>query len=368
MKKMILAACSAAMLPALAQAEVSIYGSIRAGLSVVKDNPNNFRSTFGVDDYGSRIGFKGGDDLGNGLKGIWQVETGFHVDGMPDTGTGSGILANRESFLGVQGNFGKIRIGHVTDILSDTEATDKLTAPRRDYTMAMFPLYEKTELFGSYGDGRFKNSVRFDSADYAGFNLALQYGAGEKQAAGQMKQDNFWSSRLEYKRAGFFGAWAYANKLNTVADHNSVINRLQFGYDANNLYLAATYQDVDFWGDAWAKKEGKLILPGVASTGIAPSGRNHLQNHDWALNAGYTIGNYTPWAMFSRRGDAKVDGARIENSSANQWALALDYKASKATLLRAGFGQIKQGEGARKAFAWTDTTASSYWAMIKHSF
>jgi hypothetical protein len=83
MKKLVLAAAIAAAMPVLAHADVTIYGSIRAGLDSMKSTDTSFKSSTGVDDFASRIGFKGNEDLGNGLKAIWQVETGMNVDGVP---------------------------------------------------------------------------------------------------------------------------------------------------------------------------------------------------------------------------------------------------------------------------------------------
>lgn len=53
MKKIVLAAAVAAAIPAFAQADVNLYGSLRAGVSVTKNSTNNYSSTFGVDDFGS---------------------------------------------------------------------------------------------------------------------------------------------------------------------------------------------------------------------------------------------------------------------------------------------------------------------------
>lgn len=63
MKKLVLAAAIAAALPVIAQADVTIYGSIRGGLDSMKSADTGFKSQTGVDDFGSRLGFKGNEDL-----------------------------------------------------------------------------------------------------------------------------------------------------------------------------------------------------------------------------------------------------------------------------------------------------------------
>ncbi|AXE36553.1 porin [Chromobacterium phragmitis] len=369
MKKIALVAAIAAAIPAFAQADVNIYGSLRAGVSVTKNSDNNYGSTFGVDDFGSRIGFRGKEDLGNGLKTVWQVETGFAVDGVTGLGsTDSGVLANRQSFVGLEGGFGTVRVGYINDVIGDTEATDNLYGPRRDSMGAGFPLYEATDAFGAYGDSRFKNSIRYDSPDFYGFNASVQYGAGENRAAGQMKQGEKYGVRLGYQNSGFFGAWVYGSQLNTGANKNSTINRIEGGYTNDNLYLAATYQWVTLYGNAHdTNKDGSLKLPGINNLPGITGSSNKLENTGWALNAAYTIGKFKPSIVYSKRDNAKVDGTRY-TLGASQWALGLDYTLSKSTLLEAGYGQVKENRDAQTINGHAKDTSSIYWAMIKHNF
>ncbi|KUM03906.1 porin [Chromobacterium subtsugae] len=370
MKKAILAAAIAAAVPALAQADVTLYGSLRAGVSSTKNSTNNYTSTFGVDDFGSRIGFKGKEDLGNGLKTIWQVETGLSLDGTSGfSSTDSGKLANRESYVGVEGGFGKVRLGYLTDVLGDTESTDNLYGPFRDNMGTGFPLYEATDVFGAYGDSRFKNGVRYDSPELYGFSGTAQYGAGESQAAGQMKQGDKVGLRLAYQNSGFFGAWAYAGALNTKGGSNSATNRLEGGYNANNLYLAASYQWVTLYGNAHAQKSDNSgpVLAGIGNFPTIATGTNKLENTTWAINAAYAFGNFKPSVVYSKRGDAKVDGVRY-SLGATQWAAALDYTVSKRTLLQAGYGQVKENRDAQTINGHAQSTSSTVWAMMKHNF
>lgn len=68
MKKLI--ALAVAALPMAAMADVTLYGTVEAALETGKGlkHTNNTKSTTRVDDTGSLIGFKGAEDLGNGLK------------------------------------------------------------------------------------------------------------------------------------------------------------------------------------------------------------------------------------------------------------------------------------------------------------
>lgn len=351
MRKTILAVSMISALPVLAHAEVVIYGKIKVGLESLKSPDTNFKTVNGVDDFNSRIGFKGDEGLGNGLKAIWQVENGFAADGVAGFGSGSGTLANRTTFVGLSGSFGKVRLGYIDDVLSETEATDNMDGPRRDSKGINFPLYEGSDLFGTYGDSRARNSVRYDSPVWNGLNAIVQYGAGEKAD----HSGNTVGIRLAYLNAptGLFGAYAYMGKSKQVADKDGKTQRIEFGYDANNLFIAGTYQWLDVYGNA-------------TSLGVADSAA-HLKNQGWGFNVAYTMGNWKPNLQYSKRKNPTVDGS-TQDWGAKQWGVSLEYSLSKQTLLAVGYGQVTNNAGAQLALKQASDTSSNTYLMLRHKF
>lgn len=64
-----------AVLPALAAAEVTLYGNIRSGVSVSQTKIGGERHTrSSVDDLGSYIGLRGSHPIGGGNKAVWQYQ------------------------------------------------------------------------------------------------------------------------------------------------------------------------------------------------------------------------------------------------------------------------------------------------------
>ncbi|MDX1353157.1 MAG: porin, partial [Thiomicrorhabdus sp.] len=103
MKKNIiaLAVASAIAAPvAMADAPV-VYGQINVAIDSVKDE--GMRTT----DRDSRLGVKGSEDLGNGLKAIYKMEFGVSIDDDANKGT----LTNRNQYVGLSGGFGTILMG-----------------------------------------------------------------------------------------------------------------------------------------------------------------------------------------------------------------------------------------------------------------
>jgi predicted porin len=90
---------------ASAQTNTTVYGIVDIGLTHSKSDVAGTR--WGIDSgnwYGSRLGFRGTEDLGDGLSANYQLENGFSAD----TGNlgQSGRLFGRHAWVGLQGGFG----------------------------------------------------------------------------------------------------------------------------------------------------------------------------------------------------------------------------------------------------------------------
>lgn len=122
MQKKLIALAVAGMVAAplaMAQSNVTIYGIADVGFTygsshsgiydpVTDSVGNKAKSRTGLDSGrrgGSRIGFRGTEDLGNGMKAMFVIEQGFTID------TSSVPNTDRQSFLGLSGDFGTVTGG-----------------------------------------------------------------------------------------------------------------------------------------------------------------------------------------------------------------------------------------------------------------
>ena len=97
---------------ASAQTSVSIYGIADAGIgyrdSGAAGNAKSWRLDSGQQS-GSRIGFRGTEDLGSGMSATCVLENGYSID---DGNLGqSGRLFGRQAFVGLNGGFGSLKFG-----------------------------------------------------------------------------------------------------------------------------------------------------------------------------------------------------------------------------------------------------------------
>ena len=127
MKKLLAIAVAAALVaPAAAMAETTLYGKLHASYGEVKDNAGD--KVTGVESHSSRIGIKGSHALNNGLEATYGLEYGIDLDGdnggdavngrpsidaRPpiDADVSSKSLSARNTFVGVKGGFGEVRVG-----------------------------------------------------------------------------------------------------------------------------------------------------------------------------------------------------------------------------------------------------------------
>jgi GBP family porin len=116
MKKTLLAlAAVAASSAAFAQSSVTLYGVVDASVESVKGDKTVTRVS--SDNLStSRLGFKGTEDLGDGLKANFVLETGLKVDtGAADTTR----FFNRAAWVGLAGGFGDVRLGRIDSAIGD---------------------------------------------------------------------------------------------------------------------------------------------------------------------------------------------------------------------------------------------------------
>jgi predicted porin len=91
--------------PMIAQAESGFYGSIRQGIVSSSNDAPGSDTSLSIANRGSRLGFAGETDLGNGMTGFGKYEYGVNTSGTADT------VTRRKAYVGIKGDFGSVRLG-----------------------------------------------------------------------------------------------------------------------------------------------------------------------------------------------------------------------------------------------------------------
>lgn len=318
---------------AQAQSSVTIYGVVDTGFTSFDNGADRTNGISSGNNAASRIGFKGMEDLGNGLKAEFVLENGINTD----TGgaANSDAAFSRLAFVGLNGGFGKVRLGR-----QETQMKEMLG---------------KVDPFGAAGlvnahdfvnggdlDQRVSNQVTWISNNYAGFSGSVGYIFGE--TAGSTSANNGFGVRVSYDNGPLGVHFAYEKQNSTDVDAatNTVIpggNDL----DNKNVLLGATY-DFSAFKLHGLFGEGKQDQAGGGDIKI----RSYL--------AGVTV----PFGASAIRAEyIRNDNRDVADSDANVYALSYTYSLSKRTTLYATYVHVSNDDGSTLGLGGGDFAASA---------
>jgi predicted porin len=222
MNKTVLMMALAAMVPAAAIAAptVTVYGSIDAGLRYqanVNAAGDHLLSVGSGNYYANRLGFRGSEDLGNGLNARFQLESGFSSKtGALDNS--NNVLFNRTAAVGLGGKWGYIDLGRQYTIGFRTE---KILDPFDHHYTGIVPLSSgagtslpaaatAAGLGASSSSGtRYNNDIQY-SGNFGGLTLRGEYALGE--IAGDTSKGSARAAGFSYAGGMLLAAGAFTHK------------------------------------------------------------------------------------------------------------------------------------------------------------
>lgn len=351
-----------------AMADVTLYGQIKAGVEVsqTKTHVNGVKTkdhtTTELADFGSRIGFKGHESLGNGLNAIWKVESRT-----PVYGTGN-AWGNRQAYIGLETTAGTIRAGKMSTQLDDMEDQSGKWE-NNNHALDLETLKRTSEKI---------LSVRYDSPVFAGFSGNVQFSPRDNETTnvrgvgytngrdGNGGDTSSYYAGLNYENSGFFAQYGFAYKktasYGASGKKSGQAHRVVAGYNANNLFVSGTYQYTNGWDSL---NSYRATLSGDDDYDAATDGSAGVKTHELAVSGAYTMGNVTPKVSYAHGFKAKgknLSDAEKNSTEYNQVVVGADYDFSKRTTAFAQAGWLKAGKKNDK----TETTAGL--VGLRHKF
>ena len=323
MKMKLFAAAVAALAAggAYAQSSVTLYGVVDAGLTYANKVPNaagnGGASRVGLDSgglSGSRWGLRGVEDLGGGLKGIFNLESGFNLD--DGKSAQGGRLFGRNAYVGLQGQWGQLTLGRQQNLLYDFSLVYDPMAIATRYSLAAQD---------AFFAGRADNAVKYIGT-FGGLSVSALYSFNRdgNEQAGLNKLGREWSLGANYAGGPFAVGAVYDQSNNTTAA--LVDNKEQratiggtYAFGPAKLYAGyrwykANYATVAGNGNLrsnlyWAGL-GYQATPALSLTGTAyyQQFKNSNAGNPWLFVVG------TDYAL-SKRTDAYFNLAYAKNSS-----------------------------------------------------
>lgn len=386
-KKIIaLAVAGLASTAAFAQSNVTIYGQMAAGVEFTNAN-NGGTNTYRVQDHTSRIGFKGAEDLGNGLKAVWQVESGFSTDtvgtanssnatGNAATSSGSSSqFGNRNTFVGLNGNFGTVVLGrHDTPYKLSTQKFNLFAGTTAEYNAILGSVSG-----GASGNNRFdlraNNAIAYISPNFSGFSFIAAHVTPETKEAVAGLKAQAWSFAGMYDNGPIFASLAFENHKDLAQGVNSAAAApfVPVGLGVGNKDQAwkasfgYTYAPASFVG---------VLYESMKASYNAAAGGGDDKNKNWGLFAQHALGNVVLKGSYLKGGDTK--GANAADDGAKMYTLGADYNLSKRTAVYGYYTKLNNdAAGARNFFyavpgaagqAATNVDYSALSFGIRHAF
>ena len=334
MQKKLIALAVAALTSgaAFAQTNVTIYGNVDMG--VMFRSGNNGAVAAGQSQYDlqsgasmSHIGFKGVEDLGNGLKALFDLQ--YRIS--PDTSTGLATAGHQ--YVGLTGGFGTAVAGYLDGI--------------------RYGIYGKYSPFGNYSIAsltsmttqydRAANALAYISPSFSGFTVILATATNTQGAEGTLNgvhtpaktgggntgDDRLLSANLIYAKG----------PLSIDLDYETT---RAVGYDSDRLNVATAGASYDFGAVKLSgvydviKGDPNSLIGGNTTIDLGGVGAGNSYNRrNWMLGASVPFGKATFLAGYGR-----VEDKTLSDADASKWSIGARYALSKRTSLYADYAYI----------------------------
>lgn len=276
--------------PAIAQSSVTLYGVIDEGIDFT-NNAGGHQVYETASGYasGSRWGLKGAEDLGGGVKAVFQLENGFDLNS-GKFGQG-GRMFGRQAYMGISDSrYGAVTLGRQYDSLVDYFAQTTAAGNWGGYLLSS--PYDNDNTDNSF---RVNNTIKYASANLAGFQFGGTYSFSNDVNFANNRQYSFGG---QYANGGVLIAAAYLQSNNpgngssgaiATNDASFIAQRMRiFGGGINYTYGAATlgftYSNSNYKDPAanGYLASGNLLAPAGVSL-------DTLKYQNFALNGKYQV-------------------------------------------------------------------------------
>jgi predicted porin len=301
-------ACTA---PAFAQSSVNVYGRLNVSAEAIKIGS---QSNDQIVDNSSRIGFKGTEDLGGGMKAKFLIEHGFDAS----TGAAASTFWGRESWVGLAGNFGEIRLGNMAASDAYFATADYISMHNHDTGNS------SDALWGYVVTGALKNAVAYYTPTFGGFNASAEVGEGS------------------------------ASKDRPMA--------FAANYDAGPLHLGAGYEKQG--ADKSASVRGLYELGSLTLGAYVGKQSGSVDRNFWRVSGMYAIGAGEVHLNVGGTGNTN----KVSDTGAMQYTVAYNYNLSKRTKVYTFYTKVNNKAAGTYMTGTPGVDFGSLAVGIRHNF
>jgi len=321
-----------------AAADVSVFGHIDESVLYHDYSPNGF----GQDDSDTNlvcttcsIGFKGSEDLGNGLKAIFSIDFQYDINNVASTATASyftpsgssvtltsvsnNTIVDRDQWVGLAGGFGQVRVGTIsTGYKSHGAMLDpgyRTVAEMRGSTVGLQSALHRGA--GEEGQGRATNTIRWDSPDFNGIKVVAHYTVDSHETFPVNEDNNPWGIGGSYENGGIL---VFADYITNDRGGSDDAWKIGGKFSMDNFAVFGQYES-----------DGGLITTRCVTCLTS----NNIDGADvWFVGGSYTMGSNTIYGAYGQGDDSSNP---LTDTSYDSWEIVGIHAFSKNTLAYGGF-------------------------------
>jgi len=334
-KKLIALAIAGLSGAAFAQTNVTIYGVADATFDFinVKDgntganNPNFNR----VSTNGSRLGFRGTENLGNGLNAIFQFESDANFD------SGGGLNTSRDSFVGLSGDFGKVLLGTLTgptralgEALDVNATADGIMSNKAVLGKLGGALTQGNG--ASMADTRWNNAIAYVSPSFSGLQATAAYTTAEN------KDENTFS---KINTNGYDLGLNYNNGPVMVGATYNQVNERNGGFTPS-IVGTGNDEKIKVWRVGGMYDFGNATVRALYDRTKANGSLGEVKQSVWGIGGTFNVtpnGKIT--AQYYQAKDLNLTGGNDNDTGAKFYTIGYEHSLSKRTMLKAGYAYLK---------------------------
>lgn len=334
-KKLLALAVAAALVPAAAMADsgnVTIYGQANASYDNINTGANGQDTLHRISSNSSRLGFKGTEDLGNGLSAVWQIESSINLD------TAAGNLGGRNSFVGLNSKaMGTALLGrHDTPYKLATGGLDVFGDTMGDYNTIISNVQGVV-----IRDLRLDNVAAYISPTFSGFHAAIATSMLNEAGNGALSNPKAWSLAGIYDNGPLFASLAY-EKQDTAEVLAAAAVAAVPGNAGTAAVAAADARDTKGVKLGLGYKFGTTRLGLIYEKLTDSRADNAGTRNAYVLNVAHTMGANVIKASYGKAND----GASALDTAAKNWTIGVDHNFSKRTSVYALYTKTDNAAGA----------------------
>lgn len=348
MKKSLVALAAFAAVGAFAQSSVTLSGNVKAGVAHTKysgaaaGNGNGLA----IADGSSRFIIGGTEDLGGGLKAVFQIDTRVRLDdnggsaAAPTTTAGS-VLGTGNSFVGLSGGLGMIQLGKLDThyCLGSDQHGARATALQHSSCALLGFVNGSGAASAIANTSRSTNMVRYTTPNFAGFQAQANYStafAGPEGAVGDAGKGRAAALGLNYGNGPFKAGvsfWDAKSESRLAAapksDQKAATAFIDWNFGVATVGLTYDQSEIE------------------TNTGVV--GAATLENKRRAMSIPVTVplGAGTFLFTYTKARDVSGNGALAgANTGASLFSIGYDYALSKRTSLGVSYAKLNNKSAA----------------------